>query len=78
MSVSPYEDQLHKLRLARDETKLESLAVQKTYVEALCGRHLVWAAHTEKVETAAVHFTVVLLLQEAREKYKILLHQNGT
>jgi len=56
----------------RHELKLESLATQAEFFEALENRHLSWARDTENPDITRVHFEIVDMVQEMRLKYNDL------
>ena len=67
------EEQFSKLKIKHEETKLESIKLQGSYLGTLQKHHLLWAQSSEDPECAKIHYFIADLLKQTQDQYQHLL-----
>ena len=73
MSLYNFDSDLEKLKASWQETRLESLQLQKKFLLALQSRQLFWAKDADNTEIARTHTEIANLIQEILQRYEHIL-----
>jgi len=71
--IANFEEQYGKLKLKHEETKLESIKLQRGHLETLQKHHIMWAQSSEDPERAKIHFCIADLLKQTHDQFDRLL-----